>query len=64
MPDILTEHVRAHFKAERIGQRVFEDDFLLDRIVNAFRTAKGAGGLEFERSVAYLADVRALEKAE
>jgi hypothetical protein len=55
--------MRAEFESERIGQCVFEDEFLFDRIVNAVLAAKGAGGLEFERPVALLADVRALEEA-
>ena len=61
--DILAEHMRAEFESEQIGQRVFEDEFLFDRIVDAVLAAKGAGGLEFERPVALLADVRALEEA-
>ena len=34
-PDILAEHMRAEFESERIGQCVFEDEFLFDRIVDA-----------------------------
>ena len=63
-PDILAEHMRSEFEAQRIGQRVFEDEFLFDRTVEALRFAEGSGGLEFERPVALLADVRALEEAE
>ncbi len=64
MPDILPKHVRSDFEAKRIGQGVFEDEFLFDRIVDALPPAKRAGGLEFERPVARLADIRPLKEAE
>ena len=62
--DILAEHMRSELESERIRQRVFEDEFLFDRIVEAPPLAEGSGGLEFERPVALLAHVRSLEEAE
>ena len=56
--------MRAELESERIGQCVFEDEFLFDRTVEALRFAEGSRGLEFERPVALLADVRSLEEAE
>ena len=62
--DILAEHMRSELESEQIRQRVFEDQFLLDRIVEALRLAEGSGGLEFERPVAPLAHVGPLQEAE
>jgi hypothetical protein len=56
--------MRAELESEGIGQCVFEDEFLFDRTIEALRRAEGSGGLEFERPVALLADVRALKEAE
>jgi hypothetical protein len=44
-PDILAKHMRAELESERIRQRVFEDEFLFDRAVEALRLAEGSSGL-------------------
>ena len=56
--------MRAELESKRIGQCVLEDEFLFDRTVEALCFAEGSSGLEFDRPVALLADVRSLEEAE
>jgi hypothetical protein len=56
--------MRAELESKRVGQGVLEDEFLLDRTVEALRLAEGSSGLELERPVALFADVGSLEEAE